>query len=543
MTLRKPLFGCSLLALTLLPCPAHGQILPPLRRSTNASIASAVRIVVREFRFTGNRVFSAAMLSQSVTNYLNRPVNSDDLEEARRAVTRFYVNRGYVNSGALLDDQPANRGIITFRIVEGTLNDIHIEGVRHLRTNYLRSRLAAEAGPPLNINALTERLLILKENPNVKAINAELRPGPTQGTSVLDVKVSERSPWRAALQLRNDRPPSVGSELLELLASHQNVTGHSDTFDFNYGIAQHGRDGVTALGADNFGVSYTAPVTVRDATLQLFYRRDNYAVLDAPFESLDITSESESFGVAFRQPLIKTIRREIAVGMTLDHRESTSFLLGEPFSFSPGAVNGRSTVNAVRLAAEWIESNQSQVIALRSTLNLGLDVFDTTTSKGTSRDGEFVSGLVQGQWVRRLFQSQHQLAFTGNFQWADDSLLSPEQFTIGGMNSVRGYRENQVVRDAGVVTSAELRLTVWSRASGDPTLQLIPFYDYGRGWNVRTTTPKPDDISSVGAGLAWTPNNHVSARIFWGHRLREVENPHDNLQDYGLHFRLTVSAF
>ena len=44
-----------------------------------------------------------------------------------------------------------------------------------------------------------------------------------------------------------------------------------------------------------------------------------------------------------------------------------------------------------------------------------------------------------------------------NGQMATGALISNEQFSLGGLNSVRGYFEGDVFGDAGWTTSAELR--------------------------------------------------------------------------------------
>ena len=58
-------------------------------------------------------------------------------------------------------------------------------------------------------------------------------------------------------------------------------------------------------------------------------------------------------------------------------------------------------------------------------------------------------------------------------QLTPDSLLSLEQIGIGGINTVRGYRQNQLVTDNGILGSIEVRIPLTS----DPSLlQLTPFF-------------------------------------------------------------------
>ena len=126
-------------------------------------------------------------------------------------------------------------------------------------------------------------------------------------------------------------------------------------------------------------------------------------------------------------------------------------------------------------------------------------------------------------------------------QLASDTLPSLERFPLGGHLSVRGYRENQIVRDRGVVTSLELRVPVWPFEGRVGAFQLAPFADYGHATNRRNPTPSPKDLASVGIGLLWALGP-VEAEIYWGHQLVNVDTSGD-LQDDGVQFRVGVRVF
>ena len=55
------------------------------------------------------------------------------------------------------------------------------------------------------MSELQEILQMLKDNPNLRRINAELKPTQVRGESGLEFKIEERQPWRVDLQARNDR--------------------------------------------------------------------------------------------------------------------------------------------------------------------------------------------------------------------------------------------------------------------------------------------------------------------------------------------------
>jgi hemolysin activation/secretion protein len=540
---RSWLLICGLVLLTF---HVEGQELatPPLQLPVGpAKLASVPRLYVREFRFEGNKVFSSQELAKVTAGYVGREISSLELEDARRAVTEYYVSHGYIDSGAVLPDQSPQDGVVIIRITEGTLSAMRITGNKWLRESYIRDRLQRWSGPPLNMNDLKEGLQLLRQNPNIAQVNAELRPDVSPGASILDVRVKDESPFRLGLQVDNDRPPSVGAEEILLLAGDTSLTGHSDPLDVSYGIAEGGEQGFKFSDFNDVSASYLIPLTIYDTTLRIYGSKNDYSVIEEPFNPLDITSESYRAGVTLRQPLYETSARELALAVTFEREHSKSFLLGIPFDVTPGSVNGIDDISALRIIQEWIDRSQKQVLALRSTFSVGLDAFDVTDD-GTDRNAKFFTWVGQAQYVRRLFNTPNQLVLRVNGQATPRPLLALEQFTLGGADSVRGYLVNQIVRDDGVFSSVELRVPVVFNRLGAPIVQFAPFFDFGGAWNVGSSTPDPTTISSAGAGVLITPNQHLNAQLYWGYAFRKIANPNnDDPQDIGITFKVSYVAF
>jgi hemolysin activation/secretion protein len=196
----------------------------------------------------------------------------------------------------------------------------------------------------------------------------------------------------------------------------------------------------------------------------------------------------------------------------------------------------------LRIGQEWIDRSQSQVLALRSTFSIGLDAFGISESD-PNRNGRFFAWLGQAQYAKRLFDTPYQIILRADTQLTRDSLLSLEQFTLGGPSSVRGYRVNQLVADEGADASVEFRLPVVFNRKGSPVLQLAPFSDFGNVWNAVGNPPEPSTLWSVGIGLLYTPNQHVSAQIYWGQPIKRISTPNNDLQDLGLYFKVNIQAF
>jgi len=535
-----------LLAFALSSASLAAQVLPPppTPPGTTNKLSEEARLFVRGYHFEGNKAFSAAELAQVTEPFTNRELSSGEIEQARRAVSLFYVSHGYLNSGAVIPDQDPSDGIILIHIVEGVLSGIELHGNKWLRDSFITNRVGRWSGPPLNLNELQEGLQLLRQNPNVSQINAELKPGTAPGESVLDLRVVDQQPFRLGLQVDNQRPPSVGAYQIWALASDVNLTGHSDPLELRYGIANASNDGPEFSGIDNLEASYLLPLTPFNTTFGVHGSRLNTSIIEEPFIDLNITSLTTDIGVFLRQPLFQTANEELALSVGFDWRKNTTWLLDEPFDISPGAVNGEMVVSVLRLSQEWLHRGQNQVLALRSTFNVGLDVLDATDSGiPGAPDAKFFSWLGQAQYVKRLFHSQNQIILRVNGQWTSEPLLALEQFSVGGFATVRGYLENQLVRDRGIVSSVEFRVPVLFNKAGAGIVQLAPFFDYGGAWNV-DGSPSPTSIYSIGTGLLVNPNKHVSLEFYWGYRLQHVVIPDNSgAQGLGISFRVNIQAF
>ncbi len=536
----------------LVPMPS--PLLPPVPAPPEDGAQKQlgqIQVFVKAIRVTGNTVFPEAEIEAVTKPYQNRNLTTEDLERLRLALTLLYINNGYITSGAVIPDQDVEDGVIQLQIIEGALSRIDVEGTNWFRRGYLSNRVALGARPPLKLEPIQERLQLLQRDPRIERINAELRPGDQRGESVLQLKVKEANPWKAWLEFNNYQTPTVGAERGLLTLAHQNVTGHGDPFSITYG----GSRGVHPI----IDTSYTLPINRYDTTFTASYRRNDFLVVDDRFRVLDLKSESEIIGFTLRHPVYRTLSDELAVAITGEHlynKITSAFdLPGQPFLFIPGASNtGVSTVSALRFIQEYQHRTASAVIALRSRVSVGFDVLgatinsrDETTAAGEALpSGRFVSWLGQVQAVKRLESlGGWQILGRLDLQLSNNRLFPLEQIPVGGRFSVRGYRENTLVRDNAFLASVESRIPLLKFAGGEDMVQFAQFVDVGRSWMSRGRTHDLQTLASVGLGIRWNvlPRDRARFELYWGVPLNHVTHPSGNLQDYGIHLQAVVQAF
>lgn len=517
---------------------------PPMPPAETAGPLLGPRVFVREIRLEGNTAIANQELTPIISPYTNREVSGEELEALRLAITQHYVNRGYINSGAILPDQTVNDGVVTLRIIEGNLTRIEVEGNTGLRSRYIQDRLALDTQLPVNLNALQQRLQLLQQDNRIRRVNAELRPGVRLGESVLHVRVDERIPYGLSLAFNNYQSPTVGAERGLITLFHQNLTGNGDLLTVTYG---------RSVGVDpQLDAEYAFPLTARDTILSVGYRKNEFSAIEAPFDPLDIESRSNIYSLSLRHPVLRSLDRELAVTLTGERLESSTSLLGTPFSFSPGVREGKSRVTAIRTGVEWTQRQLNQVLAVRSQFSVGVDLWNATINRSGVPDGQFFAWLGQFQWARRFSETGLQTLLRADIQVANKSLLPLEQIAVGGRYTVRGYRENTLVRDNAFLASFETTVPVLRNQWWADTLQLVPFVDFGTAWNTKEPTPSPRTLVSIGMGLRWgltipwrvpvTPQ----FEIYWGLPLRNAKNikgTGGDLQDQHIHMQFVLTAF
>ncbi len=533
--------------------PPSDTILPLLPPALEEEQLPLIRVFVRNINVTGNTIFSIEELADVIHPYENRELTNEDLDALRLELTLFYVNKGYVNSGAVIPDQTLADDVLTFHIIEGELTRIEVDGNKWFRDGYIRKRLALGAGSPLNINSLQQRLQILQQDSRFEQLNADLLPGVKPGDSVLNVGIRDKFPYKAGTIYNNYQSPSVGATRWLATISNQNLLGLGDIMSISFGKSEGLERQINAW--------YTIPITARDTTLTLQYRKDDTKTVQQPFRPLNIISEEDVFSITLRHPFYKTPRQEFAMAVTGELLQNETFLLHEPFQFSAGMKRGKANISALRFTQEWTSRTQSQVFSVRSRFSVGIGAFGATDNRHDSNrndvaDGQFFAWLGQFQWARRWGFRDIQTLFKSDIQLANELLLPLERMSVGGRYTVRGYRENQIVRDDAIVASFETRVPIIRNKRWADYVEIVPFVDYGKAWfgrafNKKTHTPDPKAIASVGVGVRWAVTLpkpfqiKPEFEIFWGHQLNNIETSqgdHD-LQDDGVHFQFSMNVF
>lgn len=536
------------------PAPASELRLPPPPPQSpeeQRRLSGGVRAHVERIEVEGSSVFSREELSAIVAPFEGRALGSEELYRARDLVSQLYHDNGYITSGAILPDQEVADGVVVLQVIEGRLADVDVSGTERFRESFFQDRLHWAGRTPVSIWRIEKALQLLQQHPLIDRVSARLVPGELRGESRLALTVDEALPAELELGASNDRSVSVGEFAGESHASLANLVGVADKLSASFAVAE---------GLYDFESEYSIPVNRFDTRFSIHFRDSRGKVVLNEFESLDIRSKSRTMGFAVEQPFLRDYGRDLSLGLIAELRTSETDLLGRKFCTIAGkAIAGTGggspvadapdchpRVVPLRFFFQYQSSGQQSAIALRSMFTVGLDVLSATDNTNSIADGQFFAWLGQLQYVYRLPASLLDSHLVGRIdaQLASDPLLSLEKFSVGGARTVRGYKENQLVRDNGVVASLELRIPILPGSRGPLRLSLVPFVDFGHAWDESGPAKlETDTIASLGVGIAFRLYEGIRGDLQYGGRLTgESGENGSGLQQHGVYFRVTVDT-
>ncbi|MBV2120877.1 MAG: BamA/TamA family outer membrane protein [Candidatus Thiodiazotropha sp. (ex Ctena orbiculata)] len=530
--------------------PGASQVLPPLKlpESSQKSVIKKPLLRLKTVVLRGNTVLTEEEVKAVVAPYIQKDLNTEELQSLRQKLTMLYVNRGYINSGVVIPEQAPVDGVLLLQVVEGKLVEVFLEQESTLDENYVARQIAKEVSAPLSLGDIEAGIRRLEINPLIRRVDGRLLPADKIGEARLGLKVEENNPFSVTTSLDNHESPSVGAERGSLILEHLNLSGHRDELRFSLAATE---------GLRKAFASYRLPFWEDLMSFGIHYERGTSEVVERPFDDLEIEGDTENAALSLGYHFIDTLDRKVSLLSGIEYAYSETELLDQPYSFSSGAQQGETVSASVRLGVEWVERWDSQLLALRATVRRGVDWLGSTMiEEGAATreldtgaeipDSRFTIFLTQAQWANRLTLLDSQVLVNLAWQQSRDPLLSVDKFAIGGKHTVRGFRENALLRDSGAYANLEWRVPLlrdnpeWSGWE----LTAIPFFDYGRSWDRddNLTTHSAATLTSIGIGLTARPMDDLYMELFYGKQLKDDDyqagQEHD-LQDEGIHFSVS----
>ena len=371
------------------------------------------------------------------------------------------------------------------------------------------------------------RIATLNANPFLK-VAPEFKPGATPGVTDVTLAAEDRFPVDVSVGFANNGNPTTGWERWNLGVSWGDALhlGHTLTYqfssssDFWHGLA-HNNFHPEEAAFTGHTLAWTVPLPWDDSVQMTAAHQRQIPLLGASLRSVGIT---DTLGVVYQMPFLQNHQ----LGFGLDYKRSNNAL-------SFGGVTVQNGFTDVDEASVHYTG--------RFEIPFGQLVVDNTVyvSPGGwtsgSRDGAYQpSGTDHsGTLGAKARYAYDKLTVTGvvplprdlglmlkaSGQKATGTLLPSEQFSIAGVDTVRGYQEFGLAGTNGMLFSAELVGPAFHIGLPDDNLQPHIFFDHGQAWNptASDSTPAYVQSSSAGVGGMYQVGRYFTMRVEQGWQL------------------------
>lgn len=486
-------------------------------------------IVIKEVTVVGSTVFDEGDLQAAINPPIGETIYIEDVLEMVDAITSLYVDAGYITSGAVLPDQDVSGGRIVLNVVEGQLAGVNVVSTGRLKTSFLESKIRANTVGPLNLKDLQRAISKLEQEPTVSHVRGDLKPTAERGSAQLDLEVVEADAFKVLIGGDNYKSPSVGEAQAEIAVSHLNLLGLNDRLD----LSAQQTDGV-----DAYAFQYDFPLQAIRSRVSVYHTQGDTLVVEEPFDEIALESETDTSGLQIKTLWTSSAQSAWHTYLNVESKESETSLLGIPFDFSPGSRDGITEAQVIGFNVEYSRSGEGMGLMVRAGLRSGSDEYGGSPSLV---DGDFTLYRLQAQWIKRLNSDTSEipwlLKFNVNYQDTADTLPAFERMALGGHSTVRGYRENRLLKDSGVTASLSLSLPLLTAPRREGiSIRGELFFDYGRGENsVETLAVNTrGELSSAGVGIEASYRG-LRFKIERALRLQKRKRLGDALQDSGIH--------
>lgn len=476
--------------------------------SSEAQQAADITFKLSTINIDESSVLDAAKLDALKAGYLNREVGVKDLYELVNKINAMYTEQGYYTCRAMLPAQTIKQGVLHITLVEGKTNNVTVQGNKHTKSGYISKRLSLKQGSVANINKVNKDLLRFNAA-NDAQLRVTMQAGSEPGTT--DYVVTAYEPQNIVWTVYTDNAGSdtSGEYRAGLFFADRSLTGVRDTLSMSTMLSD---------GTKSFGLGYSRPMGHSGTKLNVQYSTNSVHITDGPLEALNVRGHAYAASIGVAQPLVVTEKVRTEASLDFGQQNSKTDFAGNHWL--------DDTIKGITASYAVANYGDSSIIYQKHGFNVGTH----TNILGDDRDFSLYSlnGIYQ-----KLYQHGQMLSARLDGQLGFNNYMpSARQFYIGGMYSVRGYKESLLSGDSGYSIGLEYIVPV----TKDKKTSVFGFVDNGRVYGDSAF----DDtmLTSIGFGVRSSIAGKLAATLALGVPLEKDINGKD-VDSSRLHFMVS----
>ena len=439
-------------------------------------------------------VLTDAELDAIIKPYEGKQVQLNDIYAIVDKINALYNDKGYVTCRAFLPPQTITDGTVKLLLVEGRTGSTIVNNNKYTKTKYITNRMHLAKGEIANIKQLNKDLLLFNAT-NSTQLRIMMKAGTEPGTT--DYEITAYEPKRDTWTVFEDNAGSdtSGEYRTGLFFNTKSLSGHCDALSLGTVISE---------GTKAANVMYSRSLGRSGTKMNLVYSTNAVEVVKGDYEDM-IKGHANSYAIGFTQPIVvnETTRTELSLDYNRQNSKTDFMPAGTRFNIVDDSVQDFSLGFAIT------NYGASHVFYQKHSYVRGYSESAPDMSAQNSQNFGFYKFNAMYQ---KLYKAGQMWSLRADAQWSgSEGMVSSRQFYMGGMYSVRGYKENYLGGDGGFTFSAEYAVPVINKNTSAFT-----FFDYGHVYGNGQSDDQHNVLSSVGLGIRSTINQYCSASLILG---------------------------
>lgn len=460
---------------------------------------------LKQIIIDGSTVYGENALTAVYKDYVGQSVSFADLQTIARNLTAHYRNDGYILSRVVLSPQKISGGVVHMQAQEGYVDAVELGGdIRSDRDLLASYGDKITLDKPLHSDTLERYLLLMDDLPGVNARGTLRASASNPSASTLVVSIEEDQ-WESSIGADNRGTRFLGQYQLRGTAALNSAFGGYERqtarvlVDAEFDELAYG-DFMHEMQVGGEGGRATARIAATRTQP------------GSRLEPLDIEGTTRLIELGYSQPVIRSRRENLFLRGEFRAQNTDNDLLG--FEVFDDHIRHLTLGADYDKADNWRGINQ-----LGLSVTQGLDILGATDDGiGRSRVTANNNFTRMNASVSRIQDITDDTAFviSSAGQYAFDSLLTSEQFSLGGAEFGRAYDSAEILGDSGLAGSLELRHSMASESvKWIDSYQFYGFYDLGTVWlrDPLVGEQSSESLSSTGVGVRFNMIHDLSGDL------------------------------
>jgi hemolysin activation/secretion protein len=490
-----------------------------------------LKFSIEGFLVEGNSLLPEDKIQDALEPLTGKNRGSTDVEKARDALEQLYHKKGYPTVLVNIPEQTVDEGIIRLEVIENRIEKVNITGNRYVSMEKIKKTMPSfSPGEVIYAPEAQKEIGKINENPDITLTPAVI-PGKVPGAVDIELKVEDKPPLHGTVEISNRANPHTTDLRLNAAIHFDNLWQRDHSVAVQYQVSPENPDEVQV-----FSGTYVLPVPWNtDQRLAVYgIKSDGNTAFGEGFQTV---GKGSVIGMRYVIPLApyKEYGHNLILGV--DYKDFTEM--------DPANVNLPVTYFPLSLAYTSVLKDSRGSTQFNAGLNMSLRGFVSDQSefaaKRSGAQGDYMYGTAGIERTQDLPGGMKLYAKIDG-QASSEPLINNEQYSAGGMESVRGYKETDVLGDNAIHGTFELRtMEILERCGiGGGRVKATPFafFDFANTFLEQALPGQKANqaIQGTGIGMRGLLGKSFEYDTAWGVALSSTDNTRAG--DSRMHFRM-----